>query len=174
MTRDARRMPQFSLRALLLLVSASAVLLASWRAFGPTAAISVLMAALLAILIAARNGSWKRAYLLACLAVYGPFIVMATYTLLYVSCSHCKSAAWMVLPYGPGLVPVEVARRWLDLPRPSDTLWFAVALFVSGAMVIGLAWLIRRRSWWWRALSAAAALTYGTFAAIGILAAIRA
>lgn len=174
MTRTARRMPQFSLRALLLLVSASAVLLASWRAFGQIVAIGILIAVLFAIPIAATKGSWKRAYLLACLAVYGPFIAMATYTLLYVSCSHCKAAAWIMLPCGPGLVPVEIARRWLDLPRPSDTLWFAVALFVSGAMVIGLAWLIRRRSWWWRALSAAAAMTYGTFAAIGILAAIRA
>ncbi|MEX2119379.1 MAG: hypothetical protein WD847_07280 [Pirellulales bacterium] len=167
-------MPQFSLRALLLLVSASAVLLASWRAFGPTVALGILIAVLLTLPIATRNGSWKRAYLLACLAVYGPFIVMAAYTQLYVSCSHCKSAAWMLLPYGPGLVPVEVVRRWLDLPRPSDTVWFAVAVFVSGAMVIALAWLIQRRRWWWRALSAAVALTYGTLAAIGILAAIRA
>ncbi|MEX0714694.1 MAG: hypothetical protein WD278_20315 [Pirellulales bacterium] len=174
MTKDARRMPQFSLRALLLLVSASAVLLASWRAFGLTAAISILMAVLLAIPIAATKPSWKRAYLLSCLTMYGPFIAMATYTLLHVSCSHCKAAAWMVLPCGPGLVPVELARGWLDLPRPSDTVWFAAALFVSGAMVIVLAWLIRRRRWWWRALSAAAAMTYGTFAAIGILAAIRA
>src|SRR5688500_14824917 len=116
MNSDARRIPQFSLRALLLVVAASAVLLASWPAVGLTAAIGVLMAVLLAIPIAATKASWKRAYLLGCLAIYGPFIAMGTYTLLYVSCSHCKAAAWMLLPCGPGLVPVEMARQWLDLP----------------------------------------------------------
>jgi hypothetical protein len=88
--------------------------------------------------------SWKRAAGLSCLAVFGPFIVMAIYTLLFVSCSHCKRTAWTLLPCAPGLLPIEAGRRLLDLSRPADGINFALAFIVSLAMIFTLACLLRR------------------------------
>ena len=88
--------------------------------------------------------SWKSAVGLACLAVYGPFIVMATYTLLFVSCSHCKTTAWTLLPCAPGLLPIVAGQRLLGLPRPTYALGFALAFIVSLVMTFTLACLVRR------------------------------
>jgi hypothetical protein len=170
----SRNMRQFSLRTLLLLVLASAVLLGAWRALGTAAMLGLLFATLSAIPLATLNGPWKRAYLVSWSALYGPFLAMAAYVLLYVSCSHCQATAWTLLPSAPGLIPVEVARRAFDLPRSSDTVWFAVSLLVSALMVTLLSWQIRRRSRWWRALSVGAALALCSCGAVAILALIRA
>ena len=144
---------QFSLRAMLLAVLCCAVLVGLWRAFGN----SVLWGAVFVILSAGAamilKGPWKRAYLLSYLAVYGPFVVMATYTLLYVSCDHCKAATWTTLPYGPGIIPVELVRRLVDVKLNLFT-WLPswLAIFVAALIVFGLTWLVRRGDRWWPAL----------------------
>ena len=117
--------------------------------------------------------TWLRAAGVAWAAVHGPFVFMATYTLLFVSCSHCKKAAWAVLPFGPGLIPVEAARQWLGLSRPSELLGFSLASFVAIASVFGLAVLVRRGRWA-RLLSVAVATAVFSFFAFCTLAMIRA
>src|SRR5262245_33347021 len=89
-----------------------------------------------------------RAIELSCLALYGPFIVMGVYALLFVSCDHCKRTAWKILPCAPGLFSFEVGRKWLDLPRPGDALTFALAFIIAIALVFALAAVIRRGRWW--------------------------
>src|SRR5687768_3670917 len=118
---------QFSLRTLVLVVLASGVLFGAWRAFGTAVCLAFVFAIFSAVVVAALKGTWKRAYLLSWSAVYVPFAVMATYTLLNVSCSHCKAAVWTVLPCAPALIPIEIGRRVFDLPRPSDAIGFVVA-----------------------------------------------
>lgn len=116
--------------------------------------------------------SWKLALGIACAPVYGPFVLMATYALLFVSCSHCKSTAWYLLPWAPGLLPVEAGRRLLNLPRDPDALWFAVAFIASLGMVAAVAALIRlSRRLGYLAMIVAVALC--GFFAIGMLAMIR-
>lgn len=88
--------------------------------------------------------SWKGAVGLASLVVYGPFLVMATYSLIFVACPHCKSTAWMLLPAAPGLIPWEATRLSLDLPGVLNALGFIPQFLGSLAMVWGLAALVRR------------------------------
>jgi hypothetical protein len=116
--------------------------------------------------------SWKRAAGLSCLAVYGPFIVVAIYALLFVPCSHCKATAWMLLPSSPGLAPIEVGRRWLGFSRLTDALWFTLAFVVSVFLVCLLAYLLRQRRWLRYLSMAVSVILFFTFA-IGLLAAIR-
>ena len=116
--------------------------------------------------------SWKRAAGLACLLVYGPFIVMATYALVFESSSYCKTHAWTLLPFGPGLLPVEAGRRWFELPRPSDALGFALAFIVSFIVVCLLASLVRRKRWV-RFASMAVALAAFSLSAVSMLAMLR-
>jgi hypothetical protein len=117
--------------------------------------------------------SWKSDAGLAGLAVYAPFIVMAIYTLLFVSCSHCKTAAWKLLPCAPGLFLVELGRHCLDLPRPDDELSFTLASIASLGAVLFLSFMMRCGRWpRWTGL--VVALTLFSIAAFGLLAAIRA
>jgi hypothetical protein len=88
--------------------------------------------------------SWRAAAGLSLTAVYAPFILMATYTLLFVPCAHCKKAAWMLLPWAPGLVPLELSRQALNLEQMPEALTFALSFSVSVALVLGLAWLAQR------------------------------
>lgn len=117
--------------------------------------------------------SWMRAAGLSCLAMYGPFTVMAIYALLFVSCDHCKRTAWTILPCAPGLFPIEIGRKWLDLPRPDDTLTFAMAFIIAVALVFGLACVIRRGRWWCIAGMAIAIAVFSPLA-FSLLSAIRA
>jgi hypothetical protein len=165
---------QFSLRALLGLMLIVAVTLASWRAFGAMVLWGLPAAALLAAVSAGPCRGWKWACLLSGLTVYGPFAAMGIYTLMFVSCSHCKAAVWTVFPSAPGILPVDLVRRWLDLPRPTDAVWFLAGMACSAVLLAAVAWLVQRNSRWLRAFSAAATLAYCTFAAIVILAIIRA
>ena len=87
--------------------------------------------------------SWMRAVALAALAVYGPFVVMAIHASLFVSCAHCKAAAWTVLPCGPALLPLQVGWN-LGLARPAGSSGFVLAFVASGVLIQGLAWLLRR------------------------------
>lgn len=87
--------------------------------------------------------TWHRATGLASLAVYGPFIIMAGYTLLFISCDHCKKAAWMTLPFGPGLLPLEFLRQCFNFSRPPAFLWWTLAFLIPLAFIASLAWLLR-------------------------------
>jgi hypothetical protein len=80
---------------------------------------------------------------------------------------------WQLLPCAPGLLPVEAARLRLGLPRPSDTVSFVFAMFVSLAAICLLAFLVRRGGGLRLAAVAVALATFCTFA-IRTLAAIRA
>lgn len=163
---------QFSLKFLLLLVSAAAVLSAAWRSFGAAGAALALFALLSVATVATLSRKRKLAFLLSWSAVYGPFLAMAIYTSIYVSCSHCKSTAWTLLPFAPGIVPVELSRHALDLPRASDAVSFALSLSVAVAMFIATDLMIHKRSWW-RIISLVGLLAYEAFAAFAVLAMIR-
>jgi hypothetical protein len=145
----ASRIRQFSLRALLSGFVGVAILLAVWRAFGLQwfllvfAALSSATATVMAL-------RWWKAYLLSFSVLYGPFVVMAVYATLFVSCSHCKEVAWKLLPIGPGIVPWELGSRLLSLPRFGEIFGFANSFFVSAALVAALTPLIRVCSIWWR------------------------
>ena len=116
---------------------------------------------------------WRNAAALGSLAVYGPFLVMALYTLGFVRCDHCKKTVWMLLPCGPGLFPVEGARQALEVSRWGEGLTFVAAFAVSLAAVGLLVPLIRRGG---RLLWIVIALTFVAFSfcAFGVLAMIRA
>jgi hypothetical protein len=118
--------------------------------------------------------SWKRAAGLSFLVAYGPFIVMAIYTLLFVSCSHCQMTTWMLLPCAPGLIPLETGSLWLHLPKPTNVLPIvAPAAIVSLAMVLLLAWLAWRGRWL-RLAALGVSLAAFSYFAIILLAKIRA
>ena len=116
--------------------------------------------------------SWNRAAGLACLAVYGPFLLMAIYTVLFVSCSHCKATVWMLLPCAPGLFPVEGMRRLLNLSRPDDTIAFIFA-FVACVLIVLMLTYFMRRTRWLRLTTFAVTLGLSTLLAIGTLSLIR-
>jgi hypothetical protein len=174
MTHNTAAKWQFSLRALLLFVLAFAVITSGWRILGADVFLGAAFVLLSAAPVGLLKGPLRPAFLVSYFAVYGPFLVMATYTFLYVECSHCKKATWEVLPYGPGIVPVELANHWLGLPRFGNALGTGIALFVSATTVIALTWLVRTRGRWLQALSVAGVLALCTFGAIVVLALIRA
>lgn len=87
--------------------------------------------------------SWPKALAWSMGAVYGPFVLTALYALGFVSCSHCKQAAWSLLPCAPGLIPMEFSSRLLDLPRFGNGLGFVVAFLLTMAVIGGLARLVR-------------------------------
>jgi hypothetical protein len=126
---------------------------------------------LFAAMTKVRTISWAGAAGLAGLVVYGPFLVMALYALLFVSCSHCQKAAWTLLPWAPGLLPVAFGRRWLNLPRLADALTFALAFLVSLAMVFALASLARcgRRARWAGLAVAAATFSVAAFCLLALI-----
>jgi hypothetical protein len=163
---------QFSLRFLLLLVSAVAVLCAAWRSFGAAGVALALFAMLSVAMLVSLPRMRKLGFVLSWSAIYGPFVAMATYTTIFVSCSHCKSTAWSLLPCAPGIIPLELARHAADLPRVSDTLAFALSLSVSVAMLITTAVLIHKTIWW-RIIALLGLLVYEAFAASAVLAMIR-
>ena len=116
--------------------------------------------------------AYKTAMGLSCVAVYGPFVVMALYTLMFVSCSHCKATAWKLLPCAPGLIFVELGRASLDVSRPDDGVWFALAAIVSLAIVLALSWLLQygpRTRW----VSLGVAVAAFSLVAFGTLSMIR-
>jgi hypothetical protein len=165
---------QFSLRTLLLLMLCSAIVFAAWKAFGAQTSLSVAVVAILGLPVVMLKSSLKRAFVLSCLAVYWPFFAVAIYTTLFIACWHCKSATWMLLPSGPGLILVQLGRRWLDFPRPSEAFSFAVACVLSVGLVTILTTLIRRSSSVWAVCEVVLVLIFCTCAALVTLALIRA
>jgi DNA-directed RNA polymerase subunit RPC12/RpoP len=113
---------------------------------------------------------WPGAIGLSVLVVYGPFLVLALYALGFVPCAHCRAATWTILPCAPGLLPVDAARLWIDLPQ---SLRYTLAFVVSLAMVLSLSGLVRHGGW---LRLAAALLALATFSgcAVAILAMIQA
>jgi hypothetical protein len=120
----------------------------------------------------AKPVSWKAALGLSCLAAYIPFILMALYALAALSCSHCKATAWKLLVPGPGLVPIELIRHWMNWPRLPDGLWFALGAIVAVCAVIGIARLARLGRAWLLS-TAIIAFVLCSIAAVGLLGAIR-
>ncbi|MGD9858415.1 MAG: hypothetical protein AB7U20_26035 [Planctomycetaceae bacterium] len=116
----------------------------------------------------------KWAALLAGLAVYGPQLVMAGYTLAYVSCSHCKQTVCLLLPVGPGLIAAELGRRLVGLPRPADSVWFASGTLISLAIWGLLAAALRTGRPIWTFLVSGLVLTVCIYAAAVTLALTRA
>jgi hypothetical protein len=88
--------------------------------------------------------SWNKAAGLAVGAVYGPFVVMALYTLAFVKCGHCKKAVWTLMPSGPGLLPMELGRRALNVTMSGEWVGLTSAFGVAVLMVWGLAWVVRQ------------------------------
>ncbi len=167
------RVRQFSVRSLLLVVTASGALFAAARLFGIPGIVGGSFCAVSAIPLWALPGSWKRAYSLAWASAYLPFVAMAGYALAYVSCSNCKKAACEIVPFGPGLMPVELVRHTFGLGRPADTVLFVASVFITAALVAILTWALRTRARGMGAVVAIATAGYCTFAAVVILAMIR-
>lgn len=116
--------------------------------------------------------TWRRATGLAALVIYVPFVMMAAYILAFISCDHCKKAACVLLPTGPGMIPIEVTRQWLNLSHPPEALGFALALVVSAAIVLLFAWPIRLGKWP-RYTTLIIAFALSCIAAFGLYSAIR-
>jgi hypothetical protein len=165
---------QFSLRTLLLVMAACAVLAGTYGVFGDGAFVWILFLAGAVTPAAALKRSLRLAYLTALVAIWGPFIVMATYMVLFVACSHCKEAAWSMLPYSPGLVLLELAHHLVDLPRLDGSISYAASLLVSFAVLAGLTWIVQSCGWWLRAFILVVAWAFFAFCAFGLMAAIRA
>src|SRR5688572_7010192 len=117
--------------------------------------------------------SWRSAAALGMLAVYGPFLLMALYTLAFVSCGHCKTTVWMLLPCAPGLFPVEGARQALGVSRWGEGLTF-VAAFAVSLTAVGLLMRLVRRGGRLRWIVPGVAFVAFSFCAFGVLSMIRA
>jgi hypothetical protein len=170
MTESSLTRWQFPLRSLLVATTVSALIAGAFKAFDEDIFYWVLLITLSAAPIAMIQAASWPAFIGAWFAVYGPFFVMAAYTYLYIACLHCKEAAVAVLPYGPGLIPFELARSWLELPRLSELPWlsehaYLLPLMFSVTIVFGLAWVLRTRGRWLRAFSIVAALSFFAFCA---------
>jgi hypothetical protein len=116
--------------------------------------------------------SWPRAIAWSAAVVYGPFVAMATYMLLFVGCSHCKRTAWTILPWAPGLLPAELILRFLTW-RPPEFVCFVLALGLSATFVLIFARVLRHRGWG-RVVVCGLVLVVGSFLATILMAMIRA
>jgi hypothetical protein len=174
MVTPQRSWRQFSLREMLGLMLLVAVMLAAWRATGAMALWGLPAAGVVAAAAGGPYRARKWAWGFSAAVVYGPFAAMGVYALLFVDCSHCKAAVWTLFPAAPGILPVGLMGRWLDLPRPPDSIEFLAGMVCSAVLLAAVAWIVRRQSRWLRATGVAATLAYGTFAAIVLLAIIRA
>jgi hypothetical protein len=116
--------------------------------------------------------SWKKAVGLATAAVYGPFFLMAVYAVLFVKCTHCKKAAWTLLPLAPGILPAELGCQFLNVDRLEGWKWGTLAFLLAALTVAGLAWVVRQgpRT---RGVGLGLAAVIFSFAAVGLLSVIR-
>jgi hypothetical protein len=162
-----------SLRALLLPIGVGGALLWFWQSLGISLCLAAIFVLASIVPLCWNLARWRGSYLLAWTALYAPFVATASYTVAWVPCDHCKLSVWAALPYGPGLMPVGTAWELLNLPRPSDTLWFASAFCVSIATLVAMTWLLRGRSLWLKMAIAAVAASYSSFAAAVVLAMTR-
>jgi len=126
------------------------------------------------VFAAARKGplSWPRAIAWSAAVVYGPFVAMATYMLLFVRCSHCKRTAWMMVPWAPGVLPVELGFQALGW-RPPEVIRFGMALGLSVAFLLVFARVLRHCGWG-RIVLGGLVLVVGSCLAMILMAMIRA
>lgn len=115
--------------------------------------------------------SWPRAVSLVLCAVYGPQLLMCLYTLLWISCSHCKLAVWMIAPVGPGLFLYEWARSLFGLQHFSSETGIVSTCVLTVLMLFGLTAWIRQAGRFRIAVlvlmaSGSAALAFALLAAI--------
>jgi hypothetical protein len=165
---------QFSLKTLLLAFLACAVLAGAAKWLGASIFVPVILVLLAAAPLIVMRRPLVDSYLMSCSAIYGPFLAMATYTLLFIDCSHCKQTAWQTLPCAPGLVATHLGVGVLGLPRPYgvlETLIPAVAAAVLVAVMTGLTHIGGR---WWKAALLTVVAGVCSFFAMALLAAIRA
>lgn len=169
---DSHRFAQFSLRTLLYLTAAVAVALATWRLAGISGLLTFVFGAISCVPLILLGGRLRGSYALAWAVVYGPFLGMAAYALVYVSCDHCKNAAWSLMPFGPGLVPADLAARAAGITR--NEFQFAVALLLAVVFLGTLTWLLA--SWRWRfgIPIAVTAMAMSAWCALAVLSLIRA
>jgi len=92
---------------------------------------------------ASRRAFILRALVPAAAVIYGPSMLVALYAIAFVPCSHCKVAAAVVIPPGPALLPLDLLRQTLGMPRPGDLTGYAIALVVSVLLLAGLSALMR-------------------------------
>ena len=116
--------------------------------------------------------TWRRATGLAALVIYVPFVMMAAYILAFISCDHCKKAACVILPTGPGMITFEALRQWLNFSRPPEAIWLTLALLISAAIVLLFAWPLRFGKWP-RYTTLIIAFALSSIAAFGLYSAIR-
>jgi hypothetical protein len=164
---------QFSLRRLLLVMLVAALLLGAANWLDKHVFMGALFVVLSVLPVIKMSPALARSYLASYAAVYGPFFVMATYTLLFVSCSHCKLASWQFLPYGPAVIPLWlVLHQWLDLPQFSGLPELLVPALVAAGMVAGLTWNVHTGGRWWKigsVILSVAACSYFAFVVLAII-----
>jgi len=104
--------------------------------------------------------------------VYLPFVVMTIYTVLFVSCPHCKTVSWQILPIAPGMVPGFLFQMHVTQLRSEWAFWITSVAFE----LLGLAGLsfILRRARRWRTAATIAAFVIASLLAVATLATIRA
>ncbi len=108
--------------------------------------------------------SWKRATAYAALTLYAPFVIMAFCTLLFVDCYHCKQTAFILLPCGPGLFPLEFVRSQLSYQSPGDAIWLSTVFLFAFGEIFLLASLLRKGGWFLRAGMAIAFIIFSLIA----------
>ena len=172
--RSAHGRWRISLRGLLLITFACAVLGAIFRVYGVYAFFITAAMPLAAWFAVSLRGFGWQPIALATLAVYGPFIAMATYTLAFIPCDHCKLATWEVLPYAPAMLPMEFARLGFELKEPARFVWLGTNVALSVLLILALARVIRRRRPWLTAPVVLVALAVFSFEAYLLLALIQA
>lgn len=99
---------------------------------------------------AAAPPGWRRALVLAVLAIYGPNLLMGIYTLGAVGCQHCRKSVWELMAVAPGIelsLPMFLAHLRINSMVVSMTIFAILALLA----VLGLAARIHlcpRARWW--------------------------
>ena len=88
--------------------------------------------------------SYRKAVVWALIATYTPFLVAAGYAQAFVTCQHCKTTAWQVLLYAPGLVPTIISAELLHIHFHSSWILAASAGGITAASIWGLTAMLRR------------------------------
>jgi hypothetical protein len=135
---------QFSLASLFVLVTLAALLCAAMKTFGPTPGGFMFGWAIAAVLLAIAfqgtetipRGGWPSACSLAAVAVYGPFVAMFVNTLLFTTCSHCRSVWLQLLWVAPGGMIEILSSFLLFRGRSNLPPFFAIA--IAGLLSAGL------------------------------------
>ena len=116
--------------------------------------------------------AWWKAVGLSVAGLYVPFVAMATYTSLFVSCPHCKKTVWQILPFAPGFMPGWLGLQWITHSATELSLWITTGIIVI-LMLMGLSFMMRRGGRW-RVTTMATMLIVVSLLAVMTLAIIRA